>query len=258
MARISIGRVWDETWAFVRAEAGLLLPVAGATSGAGMLLLMLVMPDLVGNQLPQGPWMLWLLPFYALSLVGLLATTALALKPGISVREGLVLAIRRLPASAAVVMLLVAISLGAGLPVALIGAIEAGGGGRVGPATAFANLVMFVALAWLSVRLLPIWPMVIDRIVTPVTALKESFALTRGHGPRLLGVVLLALVAASLIGAALLFAGGATLMILGKALGGERVGSLLVAILLAAIVSIAATVWAVFVAFLYRQLSAQA
>lgn len=256
MARVSIGRVWDETWAFVRAEAGLLLPVAAATIGAGMLLLMLVMPDPVGNRLPQGPWMFWLLPFYALSLLGLLATTALALKPGMSVREGLMLALRRLPASAAVVMLLVAISLVAGLPVALIGAIEGGTGGAVGPVTAIANLIMFLALAWLSVRLLTIWPMVIDRLVTPLAAVRESFALTRGHGPRLLGVMVLAFVAAALIGAALLFAGGATLMIVGKALGGDRLGSLLVAILLAAIVSVAATIWAVFVAFLYRQLSA--
>ena len=113
-----------------------------------------------------------------------------------------------------------------------------------------------MALAWLSVRLLPIWPMVIDRVLPPSAALRRSFALTRGHGALLFGVVLLALVAAALIGAALLFAGGATLMIVGKALGGDRLGALLVAILLAAIVSVAATMWAVFVAFLYRQLSA--
>ena len=256
MARVSIGRVWDETWAFLRAEAALLLPVAAATIGAAMLLLMLVMPDPVEGRLPQGSWMLWLVPVYALSLLGLLATTALALNPGISVREGLTLAVRRLPTSIGIVLLLVAISLVAGIPVALIGAIESGRSGAAGPVTAFVNLAVLVLLVWLSVRLLPIWPMVIDRIVTPLAAVRASFALTRGHAMRLFGLVMLAMLAASLIGAALLFAGGATLMIVGKALGGERTGSLLVAILFAAILTVAVATWAVFVAFLYRQLNA--
>ncbi len=256
MARVSLGRVWDETWAFLRAESALLFPLAAATIGAAMLLLMVVMPEPVDERLPRGPWMLWLLPFYGLSLLGVLATTALALRPGISVRESLGVALRRLPVSAAIVLLLAAISMLAGVPVALVGAVEVSQSGAVGAATALANFIVLVVLLWLSVRLLLVWPMVADRVVSPLAAVRESFALTRGHGARLLGLVLLAVVAAVLIGAALLFAGGAVLMVIGKALGGERLGSLLVALLLAAIVAVAATIWAVFLAFLYRQLVA--
>jgi hypothetical protein len=256
MARVSIGRVWDETWAFLRAESALLFPVSAATIGVAILLLMVVMPEPVEGQLPRGPWMLWLLPFYGLSLLGMLANTALALMPGISVREGLGLAARRLPVGFAVVLLLTAISLLAGIPVALVSTLEAGQSGAGGAGTALANFIVLAALAWLSVRLLVVWPTVMDRPLSPIAAVREAFALTRGYGARLLGLILLAVVAAGLIGAALLFAGGSVLMVIGRSLGGERLGSLLVTLLMAAIVSVAATIWAVFVAFLYRQLGA--
>jgi hypothetical protein len=237
--------VWDESRAFLRAEIALLLPVAAATIGAAMLLLLLVVPDPVAGRLPGGPWLLWLVPIYALLLLGLLAIAVLALRPGISVRESLILAARRLPASAMI----------GSLPVGLIGMLEIARSGAPGPLTAFANFVMLAVLMWLSIRLLPIWPLVADRAVTPLAAVRATFAMTRGHAGRLLGLVVIAGIAAALIGAAILFTGGAALMMIGRAAGGEALGSLLVAILFAAVAGAAAMVWAVFVAFLYRQLS---
>ena len=78
MARISVGRMWDEAWAFLRAEAALLLPLALATIGAAMLLLTLVIPEPVDGRLPRGAWLFWLLPVYALMLTGVLAISARA------------------------------------------------------------------------------------------------------------------------------------------------------------------------------------
>lgn len=257
-SRVSIGRAWDEAWAFLRAEAALLLPVAAATSGAAMLLLLLldVVPEPVAGRVPQGTWMLWLLPFYALTLTGTLATTALALKPGISVRESLTLALRRLPTCAAVVLLLGAVSMLGGVPVALVAALESARGGGPGPATALVNLVMLAFFLWLSVRLLPIWPMVTERDATPIAAFRRSFALTRGHAARLLALMLLAGVGALVVGSALLFGGGAVLTAIGRLLSGDRLAAVLFELLVAAVFACAVTMWAVVVAFLYRQLAA--
>ena len=256
MAGISIGRVWDETWAFVRAESALLLPVSLATIGAAMLLLTQVIPDPVNDRLPRGPWLLWLIPVYALMLTGVIATTALALRPGTSVAESLQLALRRLPMGGAVVMILAAMSVVASVPVALVSLVEMRGGGAPGALTGLANGAMLAVTVWLWVRLLPMWAVVAEGRPTPFAVLRDSFTLTRGVAGRLLGLALIAVAGAVVVGAALLFSGGAVLMIVGRALGGAAMGALLVSILMAILVAVATTLWTVMIAFLYRHLAA--
>jgi hypothetical protein len=256
MARISIGRIWDDSWAFLRAEAALLVPMALATIGAAMLLLTLVIPDPVNDALPRGPWLLWLVPVYALMLTGVLAISALVLRPGLSVGEGLRLGVRRLPTAAAVVLLLAGVSIIASVPVALATAIDVRRAGVPGAMTAMANSAMLVVMVWLWLRLLPTWAVVADGKHGAMAALRECFALTRGLVGRLLALAAAAAVAALVVGAAFLFAGGAVLMVIGRAISGPALGVLLVSILLSALVAAATTIWTVLVAFLYRQLSA--
>jgi hypothetical protein len=255
MARISIGRMWDDSWAFLRAEFALLLPVALATIGAAMLLLTLVIPEPVNDQLPRGPWLLWLLPVYALMLTGVLAISGLALRPGLSVGDGLRLGVRRLPTAAMIVLLLAAVSVVASVPVALATLIDVQRTGAPGALTAIANSAMLVAMLWLWIRLLPTWALVADGDRTAMATLRTCFAMTRGQAGRLLALAVLAVAAAAVVGAAILFAGGAVLMVLGRAVGGPEIGALLVSILLAVLVAIGTTMWTVIVAFLYRQLS---
>ncbi|MDB5717602.1 MAG: rane protein [Sphingomonas bacterium] len=255
MSRISIGRAWDEAWAFLRAESALLAPVALATTGVALMILLLVMPDPAGDKLPGGPWLFWLFPVYALMLSGVLGISALVLRPGISVREALLLALRRLPQAAAVVVLFMLISLIAGLPSAVVAAVEARAGGN-GVVGALVNWIMLALVIWIWVRVLPIWPLVADRTLPPVAALRHSFALTRGHARRLFGLCVLAGIAAGVLGAALLFAGGAVLMVVGRAVSGAALGTLLVSLLLAVLASVGTTIWTVLIACLYRQLAA--
>jgi len=256
MARISIGRIWDDAWAFLRAESALLVPLSLATIGAAMLLLTLVIPEPVKDALPRGPWLLWLVPVYALMLTGVLAISALVLHPGISVGESLRLGIRRLPTGAGIVLLLAGVSVIASLPVALATAIDMRSGGAPGAMTAIANSAMLVVMVWLWLRLLPTWAVVADGRAGALPALRECFALTRGLVGRLLALAAIAAVAAMVVGAAFLFAGGAVLMVIGRAISGAALGVLLVSILLAVLVATATTIWTVIVAFLYRQLSA--
>lgn len=254
MARISIGRVWDEAWAFLRAESALLLPVSLATIGAAMLLLTQVIPDPVDDRLPRGPWLLWLFPVYALMLTGIIAMSALVLRPGISVSESFHLAVRRLPIAAAMVVMLAGLSVIASIPVALASLIDMQAGGAPGVLTGLANGAMLALTVWLWVRLLPMWAVVADGRPTPIAVFRDSFALTRGMAGRLLGLTLIALAAAVVVGAALLFGGGAVLMIIGRAIGGVELASLLVAMLMSLLVAAMTTIWTVLIAILYRQL----
>lgn len=256
MTRISIGRIWDEVWAFLRAESALWLPVALATIGTAMLVLTLVIPDPVDDRLPGGPWLLWLIPIYVLMLTGILAITTLVLRPGASVGESLTHAMRRLPAAAGVVLLTGAISLIVSVPVSIASAIDTQRSGAPGGLTAVVNAAMLVAMVWLWVRLLPMWAVIADRPATPLAALRESFGLTRGATGRLLALTLIVGAALAISGAALLFGAGAVLMIVGRAAGDPALGSLLVSILLATVAAVAAAIWTVVVACLYRHLLA--
>jgi hypothetical protein len=256
MARISMGRVWDDAWAFLRAEFALLLPLALATIGAAMLLLTLVIPEPVNDRLPRGPWLLWLLPVYALMLTGVLAISALALRPGLTVAESLRLGLRRLPTAAMIVLLLAAVSVVASMPVALATLIDVQRAGAPGALTAIANSAMLVAMLWLWIRLLPTWAVVADEERSAMATIRACFALTRGLAGRLLALAVLAVVAAAIVGAAILFAGGAVLMVLARAIGDPQIGALLVSMLLAVLVAIGTMMWTVVVAFLYRQLTA--
>jgi hypothetical protein len=256
MARFSIGRVWDEAWAFLRAESALLVPVALATIGAAMLLLTQVIPDPVNDALPRGPWLLWLIPVYVLMLAGIIAVSALVLRPGISVAESFRLALRRLPIAAGMVLLIAALSVVASVPVALASLIDVQRGGAPGGLTAMANGAMLAVTVWLWIRLLPMWAVVTDGRTTPLAVLRDSFALTRGIAGRLLGLTVIAGAAAIMVGAAILFGGGAVLMLIGRAIGGTEMAALLVAILMAVLVAAATTIWTVLIAILYRHLGA--
>jgi len=256
MAQLSIGRVWQETWRVLRAESALLAPVALATIGAAMLLLTQILPDPVGNQLPRGPWLLWLFPIYALILTGIIAMSALVLRGGTSVADSLRLALRRLPLAATMVLGMAALSVLASVPVAVATLIDARTSGGPGPLAAIANGAMLAVTVWLWVRLLPMWAVVTDGRPTPMAVFRDSFALTRGLAGRLLGLTLVALAAAVVIGAAVLFGGGALLLTIGRAIGGMELASLLVALLMSVLIAAAVTIWTVLVAILYRHLRA--
>jgi ABC-type polysaccharide/polyol phosphate export permease len=126
--------------------------------------------------------------------------------------------------------------------------------GAPGALTGIANSAMLVVMVWLWLRLLPTWALVADGRSGAMATLRECFALTRGHTGRLLALAVVAAVAALVVGAATLFAGGAVLMVIGRAISGPPLGVLLVSILLAVLVAVATTIWTVMVAFLYRQL----
>src|SRR3546814_17985349 len=98
MSNLSLSSVSDDTGAFFRREAGLVMTVAFATFGLGLLLVELMTPDpAAGGQVTPGNRLLWLVPAALLWIVGHLTISLLVLTPGTTVREALGAGMRPLP-----------------------------------------------------------------------------------------------------------------------------------------------------------------
>jgi membrane-anchored glycerophosphoryl diester phosphodiesterase (GDPDase) len=90
----------------------------------------------------------------------------------------------------------------------LLSGVEPGGDGlgsrsSAGAASSLLVLLFVPAVLYLAVRLLPLVPIVANSDHGPITALKRSFAMTRGNFWKLLGFVLLLAIAFLVAGVAI-------------------------------------------------------
>ena len=201
MSSLSIGRAWDEAKAALQANRKLIVPVA-----LGLVLLPAVVVSMVeprvtpGDQPPAGAWMLVALAMVIVMLIGELAIVLLINGWRGSVGEAIGKAARRTPTFilAALtflvpVVMLFSILLGvAGAGTAAPGQVD---WANFGAAGWLALLACTVVLIYFSVRLLTLLAVVASEDVGPIVGLKRSFALTAGHFWRLLGFLLLLVVA---------------------------------------------------------------
>ncbi|MGN6122715.1 MAG: hypothetical protein ACTHOJ_07130 [Sphingomonas oligoaromativorans] len=255
---LALGAIWEETVAFVRAELSLLLPVAMLGFGLPTVVMLLAVPmeaTQVG-MLKPGLWMLWFLPCGALSMLGSLAVSALALRPGVSVRESLGVAVSRMPSALGLFLLYVGLQLAMAVPLGLISVIELKLAGRIGPVSMIANLACIAVTIWLFVRLMPIWAVLSDRAQRPWEAVRAAFRLTRGCYPKLLLLRVVMVFASLLLMLVLLIPIGAIAQLIGTLAGGASVSILLSFIATGLMVAMIGGIWTVFVARLYRRLDA--
>ncbi len=248
MKSLSIGAAWQESSLFLKREAGLLVPVALLFMGIPLAALLGSIPpelrvaaeqaDIEHVTLPTQTLLLFLLCPLVMA-GGTLTTYALALRPGISLREALALGFRRMPVALGAALLA---AMGVLVPVLLAKAASAPLG----------NIVMMVALFLLSARLLLLNAVVADRPVGAIAALRESWALSRGHLLRLLAfmmVISIPIMIAQLVGQ-LLFG------LVGIAIGGEEGARQLGDVGGAAVLALGQMVMIVMTSRIYRQLSA--
>jgi hypothetical protein len=204
MANLSITQAWNETAEFVRREAGLLFPIS---------FLLLALPNALLEALTPAPpvpgqppeFGLWLLLFPVLlvgSLIGYVAISHLALRPGSSVGEALRRgAARMLPLLAVAILVGIAFFillfiLAVIAVVAVPGALAATqAGGPPTPAVVTAILVVFalilpVALYFTS-RLLLLNPIAAAEAGGPFEIIARSWRLTEGHVWKLVGFLIL-------------------------------------------------------------------
>lgn len=257
MARASMSETWDETSRFVRAEGGLLFPLAAATIGLAIALLGLLVPPLQPGSAPPGTTLLALVPMIGLMLLGQLAISIAALVAGASVGEMLAGAFRRLPV-ALLANMLVGLAIAAALVVAML--VVALIGLVMGASRAMlANLGVLIALPavlWVAVRTLPLLPAiaVMPPTFNPLPPLKEAFRLTRGHAGRIAVMWVLFSLAYSIVTVALQLALGSVFRIVAGAIGSPALGSALTALAVALASAVMLMIWTVFVARLYRRL----
>lgn len=261
MANLSITTAWNETVAFISREAGLILPIAFlllALPGAAM---QLVMPTPAPGQTPEFPALLLLLFPVALvaGMVGSIAITFLALRPGQSVGEALQRGLARflilflaslLIAVAAAIVLIPLVLLLAG------GAALSGGNpaALAGPLL-LVLLVFVIAAIALWVRLLLMTPVAAAENVGPIAIISRSWALTGGHFWKLLGFALMLLLAAIVVSVAIsAVLGIIVFLVAGPPVPGS-VSMIVMMIVSALIQSVLSAVFLVLIARVYAQLA---
>lgn len=207
MSSLSIGKAWDEAKAALGANRKLIVPVA-----LGLVLLPAVIVSMVeprvapGEQPPPGAWMLVALAMVIVMLIGELAIVVMVNGWRGSVGEAIGKAARRTPTFIlAALSLLLPIILVVSVLLAVAG-VGTGGTGQIDWAnfSAMGWLVLLLCLLVLiaiSIRLLPLLAVVACEDVGPIAALKRSFALTSGHFWRLLGFLLLLMLAFLIVAA---------------------------------------------------------
>lgn len=258
MARVTMADVWDEARAFMAREAALLVPLALATLGLASVLIDVVRPDTRDGTVPAGPWLLVLAPVLLLLLFGNLALSLLVLVPRASVAEACRGALARLWRLLAATLLVTGGLLVAAIPLVLVSALAVAAGlGALGQS--LAGVLLIAGALWAAVRLLPLVPVIAigNPRASPAAAVREAFALTRGHAGVLAGMLLVYALVSVVVLVASQLSLGALLLLVGRAAGSATLGATLLALLSAVVTSVVQGGWTVFVAVLARRLMAR-
>jgi hypothetical protein len=201
MSSLSIGKAWDEAKVALLANRKLIVPVA-----LGLILLPAVVVSMVeprvppGEQPPAGSWMLVAAAMVIVMIVGQLAIVLLVNGWRGSVGEAIGKAFRRTPtfiiaalAYLVPVILIFSVLLGfAGIGTTASGQLDLANFNSAGWLVA---MLFLLALVFVSVRLLPLLPVVAIEGIGAIGALKRSYNLTAGQFWRLLGFLIMLMIA---------------------------------------------------------------
>ncbi len=252
--------LWRETRGFVRRESKLLLPLALATMATGYAAYFLGF-GIVTRQGLSAALAVLMLSAGALVVLGQLAITALALKPGMSVGESMRAATLAFPRMALIGIILLLLLLIASIPLSIalaLAGIDPAAATR--PGQGMAQIVAAPLLGFMLVitaRLFVIQPVVIDQKTSVIQMCQTTFRLTRGATLPLLAINIFTVMCALL---AQLIAGTITsgiFTIVESLLGAPFIASVMVALaagMANAVVSLFATVFA---ALYYQARSAE-
>lgn len=260
MANLSVTGAWNETMAFMKRESGLVLPIAFLLVALPGALLQIVMPQPAAGEPPEAGLWLLLVPVVAVAgMVGSLAISWLALRPGTSVGEALQVGLRRF-----LMLFLATLLVGCGFLLLLVPLLLlAGGGAALGGgdpgalvgAALLALLVFAVVAVALWVRLMLMTPVAAVEKAGPIEIIRRSWALTAGHFWKLLGLVLLLLVAALVLVMVVAMVAGIILFALAGPPDPQSLSMILITIVSSLLQAVLGAIFAVLVARIYAQLS---
>jgi len=201
VADLSISRAWDESRDIFRRDGGLIASVALALIVLPQAVLGLFSPQQGVQSEPSAAVQLLTLVVGLVALVGQLAIIRLAIGPSITVGTAIRHGVRRFPATFGAFLLLVLALVLVTVPVLLIFAVALGADlsqmqSRPDGPTAVLVLLLVLFILAISVRFTLLTSVATAEAIGPVAILKRAWALTRGNYWRLLGFLLLLIVAA--------------------------------------------------------------
>jgi hypothetical protein len=250
---LSVGTAWDETAALGKREKWRLFPIAFFLLSLPAAILRLIAPVTAPGRLPEaGPWLLLVPVVPVASLIGALAISRLALRPGEGAGAALAAGLRRfvpllgaalLVGLAGMALTVAALLLAAAIATPLLSALPV--------------LALLFLLVFFWVRLMLLTPAAAVEPIGPAALIRRSWALTAGNVLGLLGF----LVAVAILSLVALIAGGAVGGIaIRLAAGQPQPGSLALVLVLLVSALLQALVSGLFTAFaarLYAQLAGE-
>jgi len=212
--------VWDEARAFLAREMGLLAPVALMTFGFGALLFILQVPQPVNGRLPEGDWIWWVLPFALLNLLGAVAISMLAMRPGCSVGQALRESVAILPRAIGTGLIIAAAG-GIAMFVVLL-VLTAAVGSAVAAAQQTVSIFSLIAVLF-SARIALSFPLLAEGRGA-ITSLTESWRRTAPVKWRLTLLLIAYSLVSGIILVLLQLSIGSALILLGKLVGMQPIG----------------------------------
>jgi hypothetical protein len=267
MAKLSITTAWNETAEFVRREAGLLFPISFMLLALPNALMELLMPapPMPGRAPEAGLWLLLLPLLVVAAIIGNIAISYLAIRPGSSVGEALRRGGARMPALLAAAILIGIVFVVLFFIVALVaamlvpGALTAAQSGSPTPAMMRAILIVMLVIVpigiYFGARLMMMTPAAAAESAGPFDLMARSWALTAGHVWKLVGFLLLVAILVGVLTAAIEAVAGILFTLVAGPVEPGSTSTLLVVIVMALVNMVVAAYLTSLVARIYAQLS---
>lgn len=261
MRALSISSAWEETKALLGRDGRLFASVALALIVLPAAVMGVVDPRVEQGDVAPGWFTLLIFVVSLISLAGQLALIRLALGPSVTVGGAISHGFRRLPTYFLALLLLTLAVVAALLPFVFVAVamgldVEAGADAAAlaGPVILLVVLLAIVILL-LMTRFMVAMPVASTERAGPLTILKRSWDLTKGHWGKLFGFLIVFSIAALITLAAVGVVLGSLTALLFDARGPMTLGALVESLLSAIITGALSVVFTLMLARIYVQLS---
>ena len=263
MTTFSLGTIWEETIAFLRQEAALVIPVALAVFAPAQVLLALGMAGAATLRTAAGAaasaQMLLTIPAVLLVLFGNLAISIIVLMPGSTVGEGLAGAVRRLPRSLGTMLLLAGAFIALALAIVvtvILGAMVFSVDPRSKIVSDQIAALIVGAMFILLIRLLLLVPVLAMEHRSAAETIRRAWALSRANVLRFAAIWALTLFLGVFIALIEQFVVGSLIALLKLAVGDVGLLSAVETLINAGIQAMLSLAMAVYLALVYRKIAA--
>ena len=264
---VQISTVWDRTTAFASAAVAAIMPIALLLLFLPVSIQLAIAPLLAGQTVAIRLVVMAL--FWAVELLGTLSLIVLALgatlRPGEAVRAALA---RLGPTIAIFILFFVVLAIlcipfgaviaAAGMNLTQLQAGDPLGAGSLGAGGAWFLLLYALALVvfgfWITARLLVIEPVILAER-RGIGSIARAFALTKGFALRLVGVLILYAIVATVAVLAAQMVFGSLFALVAPNDGGVGLATVLTSIVVAAVSTAFKVIAAIFVAKLYQAIA---